>query len=207
MPGSSATPPNSSSPPGLGRRSLFKRVAVTTAAAIAPAAAATQAPNPISRPRERSEVVLEINGQKHRLELEPRVTLLDALREVIGLTGTKKGCNHGQCGACTVLVNGTRVVSCLTLAHMAQGKKITTIEGLAATVDSELHPLQQEFIEQDAFQCGFCTSGQIMSGVGCISEGHTGDEAEIREHMSGNLCRCAAYPNIVTAIKNTANQS
>ena len=180
-------------------------MAASTAAALAPAAAQTASSAP-AQARERTEVLLSINGQKHRLELEPRVTLLDALREVIGLTGTKKGCNHGQCGACTVLVDGTRVVSCLMLAHVAQGREITTIEGLADTVDSALHPLQQEFIEQDALQCGFCTSGQIMSGVGCIAEGHTSDEAEIREHMSGNLCRCAAYPNIVTAIKNTATK-
>ena len=144
-------------------------------------------------------VALTINNVETRLEVAPWTTLLDALRDHLNLTGTKKGCDHGQCGACTVLVDGRRVNSCLTLAVMKDGAKITTIEGLAA--NGVLHPLQQAFIEHDAFQCGYCTPGQIMSAVACVEEGHVGSDAEIREYMSGNLCRCAAYPNIVLAIK------
>ena len=147
---------------------------------------------------------LFINGETRELELTPDVTLLDALREYAGLTGTKKGCDHGQCGACTVLVNGRRILSCLTFAVMHGDDRITTIEGLAN--EQELHPVQAAFIEHDAFQCGFCTSGQIMSAVGMIGEGRaTGDDA-IREQMSGNLCRCGAYPNIVDAV-NAALQA
>ena len=145
---------------------------------------------------------LKINGQTHRLRAEPCVTLLDALRDRLQLTGTKKGCDHGTCGACTVHIDGQRVLSCLTLAVMAQGKEITTIEGLAKGDD--LHPVQAAFIECDGFQCGFCTPGQIMSSVACIKEGHTKSDGEIREWMSGNLCRCAAYPNILDAIKKSA---
>jgi xanthine dehydrogenase YagT iron-sulfur-binding subunit len=150
------------------------------------------------------DVVLKVNGQEKRLKLDPRVTLLDAVRDRVNLTGTKKGCDHGACGACTVLVDGKRVLSCLTLALMAQGKEITTIEGLAHGDD--LHPVQAAFVGCDGFQCGYCTPGQIMSAVGCIQEGHTGSEAEIREFMSGNICRCGAYPNIVDAIKQAAAQ-
>jgi xanthine dehydrogenase YagT iron-sulfur-binding subunit len=128
-----------------------------------------------------------------------RTTLLDALREHIGLTGTKKGCDHGQCGACTVLINDRRVLSCLTLAASVVGQNVTTIEGLAKP-DGTLHPMQQAFVDHDAFQCGYCTPGQIMSAVACVKEGHAKSDAEIREYMSGNLCRCAAYPNIVDAI-------
>ena len=130
--------------------------------------------------------------------MDIRTSLLDLLRERLGLTGAKKGCDHGQCGACTVLIDGRRVLSCLTLAVAAQGRNVTTIEGLAN--DGELHPMQQAFIDHDAFQCGYCTPGQIMSAIGCVAEGHANTEAEIREYMSGNLCRCAAYPNIVAAI-------
>jgi len=144
---------------------------------------------------------LEINGRSHALEVEPRVTLLDALREQAGLTGTKKGCDQGQCGACTVHVNGVRVLACLTLAAQVEGRSITTIEGLG---ESELHPVQAAFLEQDAFQCGYCTPGQIMSAVACIREGHAGSDDEIREYMSGNLCRCGAYPNIVAAVRQVA---
>jgi xanthine dehydrogenase YagT iron-sulfur-binding subunit len=144
---------------------------------------------------------LEINGQPHSLEVEPRVTLLDALRERLGLTGTKKGCDQGQCGACTVHVDGERVLACLTLAAQVEGRAVTTIEGLA---EAELHPVQAAFLERDAFQCGYCTPGQIMSAVACIREGHAGSDAEIREYMSGNLCRCGAYPNIVAAVRDAA---
>jgi len=153
------------------------------------------------RDRDGSEPVIDlrVNGQPHHLALDARVTLLDALREKLGLTGTKKSCDHGQCGACTVLVEGRRVLSCLTLAATAQGSEITTIEGLAGP-DGVLHPMQQAFIDCDAFQCGYCTPGQIMSAIACVSEGHAHNECQIREYMSGNLCRCAAYPNIVAAI-------
>jgi xanthine dehydrogenase YagT iron-sulfur-binding subunit len=144
---------------------------------------------------------LNINGHTHTLEVEPRVTLLDALRERLGLTGTKKGCDQGQCGACTVHVDGQRVLACLTLAAQVEGRKVTTIEGLGK---DELHPVQAAFLERDAFQCGYCTPGQIMSAVACIREGHAGSDDEIREYMSGNLCRCGAYPNIVAAIRQAA---
>jgi xanthine dehydrogenase YagT iron-sulfur-binding subunit len=144
-------------------------------------------------------MTLRINGQDRHLALDTRTTLLDALREHVHLTGTKKGCDHGQCGACTVLVEGRRVLSCLTLAVTAQRQEVTTIEGLASS-DGALHPMQQAFIDNDAFQCGYCTPGQIMSAVACVKEGHAGNEADIREYMSGNLCRCAAYPNIVDAV-------
>src|SRR5262245_7165130 len=143
-------------------------------------------------------ITLNINGQDRALTVEPRVTLLDALRERLLLTGTKKGCDHGQCGACTVHINGERRLACLTLAVMQQGQKITTIEGLAE--ENALHPLQQAFIRHDGFQCGFCTSGQIMSGVALLREGHARTADEIRELMSGNLCRCGAYNGIVEAI-------
>jgi xanthine dehydrogenase YagT iron-sulfur-binding subunit len=148
------------------------------------------------------DCALDVNGKKVKLTIDTRTTLLDALRDRLGLMGTKKGCDHGACGACTVHVNGARVLSCLTLAVMAQNKKITTIEGLA--VNDELHPVQASFIACDGFQCGYCTPGQIMSAVACIEEGHTGSDTEIREFMSGNLCRCGAYPNIVDAIKVAA---
>ncbi len=151
-------------------------------------------------PRAPVSMTLQINGQPQRLALDVRTTLLDALREHLGLTGTKKGCDHGQCGACTVLVEDRRVLSCLTLAASAQGRAVTTIEGLAKP-NGELHPMQQAFIDQDAFQCGYCTPGQIMSAVACVNEGHADNDADIREYMSGNLCRCAAYPNIVAAVK------
>jgi len=143
---------------------------------------------------------LRINGSDYRLNLDARTTLLDALREHVGLTGTKKGCDHGQCGACTVLVDGRRVLSCLSFVAMAEGHEVTTIEGLARA-DGALHPMQQAFVDHDAFQCGYCTPGQIMSAVACVKEGHAETDAQIREYMSGNLCRCAAYPNIVDAIK------
>ena len=145
------------------------------------------------------DVTLSVNGTQHEIALEPRVTLLDALREIIGLTGTKKGCAHGQCGACTVLVNGRRTYSCLTFAIIHTADAITTIEGIAQ--GDELHPIQQAFITHDAFQCGYCTPGQIVSAVGLIAEGHTNSDEEIREFMSGNVCRCGAYPHILEAIR------
>ena len=145
-------------------------------------------------------VKLEINGKRHELLIEPRVTLLDALREHVGLTGSKKGCDQGQCGACTVHVDGERVLSCLTLAAQVEGRAVTTVEGLSAG-GADLHPVQAAFLAHDAFQCGYCTPGQIMSAVACIKEGHAGSDAEIREYMSGNLCRCGAYPHIVAAVR------
>jgi xanthine dehydrogenase YagT iron-sulfur-binding subunit len=152
-----------------------------------------------------SVVRVRINGEAREINVDNRTSLLDMLRERAGLPGTKKGCDQGACGACTILVNGQRVVSCLTLAVMHDGAEITTIEGLES--NGRLHPLQQAFIDEDAFQCGYCTSGQIMSGVGCIKEGHTGSPAEIREWMSGNICRCGAYTNIVTAVANAARST
>ena len=149
-------------------------------------------------------VSLHVNGRDHRLSLDPRVTLLDALREQLHLTGTKKGCDHGQCGACTVLVDGRRIYSCLTLAVMQAGARITTIEGLAD--GDRLHPVQEAFIKYDAFQCGYCTSGQICSAVGLLSEGHAKTDDEVRELMSGNICRCGAYPNIVAAVQDARSK-
>jgi xanthine dehydrogenase YagT iron-sulfur-binding subunit len=148
------------------------------------------------------DMTLFVNGADHRLSLDPRTTLLDTLRDHLGLTGSKKGCDQGQCGACTVLMDGRRVLSCLTLAAAAQGHEITTIEGLAE--GERLHPMQAAFIEHDAFQCGYCTPGQILSAVACVREGHARTDAEIREYMSGNICRCAAYPKIVEAIRDAA---
>jgi xanthine dehydrogenase YagT iron-sulfur-binding subunit len=163
-------------------------------AAVAGAAAA--------EPATALPMTLRVNGTDHRLNLDVRTTLLDTLREHIGLVGSKKGCDHGQCGACTVLVGGERVLSCLTLAAQAQGRDVKTIEGLAQ--GAALHPMQQAFIDNDAFQCGYCTPGQIMSAVACVNEGRATSDNEIREYMSGNLCRCAAYPNIVAAIREAA---
>jgi xanthine dehydrogenase YagT iron-sulfur-binding subunit len=150
-------------------------------------------------------LTLTVNDQDHRVALDVRTTLLDALREHLGLTGTKKGCDQGQCGACTVLVDGQRVLSCLTLAASVQNHRVATIEGLAQP-GGDLHPMQQAFVEHDAFQCGYCTPGQIMSAIGCVNEGHAGNDAAIREYMSGNLCRCGAYPNIVAAVKQAKAQ-
>jgi xanthine dehydrogenase YagT iron-sulfur-binding subunit len=144
-------------------------------------------------------VSLTVNGKVHQLNLDARVTILDALREHLHLTGSKKGCDQGQCGACTIHLDGKRVLSCLTLAVAVQAKKIETIEGIAA--HGELHPMQQAFIDHDGFQCGYCTPGQIMSAIACVREGHAESDTDIREYMSGNLCRCAAYPKIVAAIK------
>jgi xanthine dehydrogenase YagT iron-sulfur-binding subunit len=153
-------------------------------------------------PAQSSTVQMRINGQDREITVDNRTSLLDMLRERAGLTGTKKGCDQGACGACTILLDGQRINSCLTLAAMHDGADITTIEGLEH--NGRLHPLQQAFIDEDAFQCGYCTSGQIVSGVGCINEGHAGSPAEIREWMSGNICRCGAYTNIVAAVSNAA---
>jgi len=150
-------------------------------------------------------VKLRINGKDYILKIDPRTTLLDCIRETIALTGTKKGCDHGQCGACTVHVNGGRVNSCLTLAVMHEDDEITTIEGLAN--GDELHPMQTAFIEQDGFQCGYCTPGQICSAVGLLKENHANSDDEIREWMSGNICRCGAYPNILAAIKDAKTKA
>jgi xanthine dehydrogenase YagT iron-sulfur-binding subunit len=168
-----------------------------------PAPAAT--PAAAANLRDPFSVSISVNGQHHQVSLDVRTSLLDALREHIGLTGTKKGCDQGQCGACTVLLDGRRVLACLTLAASAEGQEVTTIEGLAKP-DGKLHPMQQAFIDHDAFQCGYCTPGQIMSAVACVKEGHAGNSAEIREYMSGNLCRCAAYPNIVDAINQAKTE-
>jgi xanthine dehydrogenase YagT iron-sulfur-binding subunit len=185
----------------------FMEAAVVTGGALAGAqfmpgaasVAAAQSPEAAPAPL---DVVLRVNGTEHPLTLDPRTTLLDALREHLHLTGSKKGCGLGQCGACTVLLDGQRVKSCLSLAALGEGRDITTIEGLAQ--GEGLHPLQAAFIERDAFQCGYCTSGQIMAGVACINEGHARSPQEIREWMSGNLCRCGAYDHIVAAIQDAA---
>ncbi|MGD9618017.1 MAG: (2Fe-2S)-binding protein [Alphaproteobacteria bacterium] len=165
----------------------------TTRPAAAQGAAAAPAP---------LDVVLRVNRTEHRLALDPRTTLLDALREHLHLTGAKKGCGLGQCGACTVLMDGKRVKACLSLAALVEGREITTIEALAQ--GEQLHPLQAAFIERDAFQCGYCTPGQIMAGIACIAEGHIGSPQEIQAWMSGNLCRCGAYDHIVAAIQDVA---
>ena len=171
--------------------------------AIAAGGAVGLAMNPVRAGEAASPTIpvgLHVNGRDHRLSLDPRVTLLDALREQLHLTGTKKGCDHGQCGACTVLIDGRRVYSCLTLAVAAAGATVTTVEGLAD--GDRLHPVQEAFIKHDAFQCGYCTSGQICSAVGLLSEGHAKTDDEVRELMSGNICRCGAYPNIVAAVQD-----
>ena len=188
------------------RRKFIRQVAGTSAAlAIGPHLVGSASIGQVAStatPAEASDLVkvnLKINGKSHELDVDPRVTLLDALRERLQLTGSKKGCDHGQCGACTVLVNGRRINSCLTLALMHEGDEIITVEGLAN--DDELHPVQAAFIEHDGFQCGYCTPGQICSAVALLHEGHANTDDEIREWMSGNLCRCGAYPNILAAIK------
>ena len=196
----SELPPNN-----VSRRKFLTSTAATAAAT--PLAATAQGARPAIVTPDPSEngmaVVLHVNGRRHTLTVDSRMTLLDALRERIGLTGTKKGCDQGQCGACTVHVDGRRTLACLTLAVAVGSRPVTTIEGLASA-DGTLHPMQQAFIDNDAFQCGYCTPGQIMSAVAAVNEGHADRPDRIREAMSGNLCRCAAYPNIVAAIQQAA---
>lgn len=190
------------------RRSFLKRTTATAAILATPPALVKAAEKRLDERGaeffEKLPLQIEINSKPYSLQVEPRVTLLDLLREQLHLTGTKKGCDYGQCGACTVHVDGQRVLSCMTLAVMQQGKKVTTIEGFSN--GDELHPLQEAFIKHDGFQCGYCTPGQIMSGIACIREGHADNEVEIREYMSGNICRCGAYPNIVAAIREVAKK-
>jgi xanthine dehydrogenase YagT iron-sulfur-binding subunit len=194
------------------RRKFIKKVAGTSAAlAIGPrlgGSASLDQVNPMITPAATSDLLsvnLKINDKSHTVDVDPRMTLLDALREELQLTGSKKGCDHGQCGACTVLVNGRRINSCLTLAVMHEGDEITTIEGLGN--GDELHPVQAAFLEHDGFQCGYCTPGQICSAVALLGEGHANTDEEIREWMSGNICRCGAYPNILAAIKEAKTKS
>lgn len=189
---------------GSSRRSFLKQSSVLAAISLTPKSVVHAAENgfdeKIAGVFEKMPLNVTINGIQQKLSVEPRVTLLDLLREQLHLTGTKKGCDHGQCGACTVFVNGKRVNSCLTLAVTTESKQVTTIEGLA---DGEnLHPMQEAFIEFDGFQCGYCTPGQIMSAVACVREGHADTPGEVREYMSGNICRCGAYSNIVDAVMN-----
>jgi xanthine dehydrogenase YagT iron-sulfur-binding subunit len=196
------------SPADPSRRSfLFSSAAATAAILASPAiarAGTAGQEKPAAVDPNATAVSFEVNGKAHQLRLDPRTTLLDALREHLDLTGTRKGCDQGACGACTVLIDGRRVNSCLTLAVMHGGRKITTIEGIAT--DESLHPVQAAFIRNDGFQCGYCTSGQICSAVAVLKEGHAGSDDEIREWMSGNICRCGAYEGIVAAVREAAGR-
>lgn len=198
--------------PDSGWLTMNRRKFVAASAAVGGTVAATgllqgcaedAGPEPSADPSA-TNVQLRINGEPHDVTVDTRTSLLDMLRERVGLTGTKKGCDQGACGACTVLVNDQRVLGCLTLAVMTNGSQVTTIEGLEE--NGRLHPLQQAFIDEEGFQCGYCTAGQILSGIGCIREGRAGSPEQIREAMSGNICRCGAYTNIVSAIARTAEQ-
>jgi xanthine dehydrogenase YagT iron-sulfur-binding subunit len=191
--------------PELNRRTFVGASVAAGGVVVAGSLLSGSAPEAPPAQGETTVVRLRINGEQKEVAVDNRTSLLDMLRERVGLTGTKKGCDQGACGACTILVDGIRVNSCLTLAVMHDGAELHTIEGVAE--HGRLHPLQQAFIDTDAFQCGYCTSGQVMSGLGCISEGHTGSDEEIREWMSGNICRCGAYTNIVAAISATAKDS
>lgn len=186
------------------RRTFLKQSSLLTGLALVPGPLVAAADNGlderVAAAFDKIPLALKVNGVKHKLSVEPRTTLLDLLREQLHLTGTKKGCDYGQCGACTVHVDGQRVNSCLSFAVMHEGQEITTIEGLAK--GDELHPMQEAFVKHDGFQCGYCTPGQIMSAVACVREGRAGSEGEIREYMSGNICRCGAYTNIVAAIQD-----
>jgi xanthine dehydrogenase YagT iron-sulfur-binding subunit len=187
---------------GQSRRNFLVASVSTAAAPVIARGISAEAAPAVTReidPRSAVNLALRINDRVHRIAIDVRTTLLDALREHLGLTGAKKGCDHGQCGACTVLLDGRRVLSCLTLAASVQDRAVTTIEGLARP-NGDLHPMQQAFVDHDAFQCGYCTPGQILSAISCVKEGHAGSDAAIRESMSGNLCRCGAYPNIVAAV-------
>ena len=207
-------PRNENSTGRVTRRSFLSQIGAAgvtvTAAPLVARAQSTAAPaGTLNSTAEKIEnavsITLSVNGKPVHAEVDPRTTLLDALRETLSLTGTKKGCDHGQCGACTVHVNGRRINSCLTLAIMHEGEEITTIEGLAN--GDQLHPMQAAFLQHDGFQCGYCTPGQICSAVGLLNEGHQNlSDDEIRELMSGNICRCGAYPNIVTAVKSVYRQ-
>ena len=202
-------PEEEDAPDDASRRSfLIGSAAATAGLIVAPvldAASAKSPAAPAAKAPHAMPLTLRVNGKLHELELDPRTTLLDALREHLDLVGAKKGCDQGACGACTVLIDGRRVNSCLTLAVMHGGKEITTIEGIAE--DGRLHPVQAAFIRNDGFQCGYCTPGQICSAVALLREGHAGSDDEIREWMSGNICRCGAYVNIVAAVKEAAAQT
>ncbi|WP_185984241.1 (2Fe-2S)-binding protein [Aureimonas mangrovi] len=190
------------------RRRFLIGSALTGTVPLLPREALSQTTGRASAAQDNSvpvDVDLHVNDRMHRVAVDVRTTLLDALREHLGLTGVKKGCDHGQCGACTVLVEGRRELSCLTLAVSVGRREVTTIEGLAAP-EGALHPMQQAFVDHDAFQCGYCTPGQILSAIGCVQEGHAGSPSEIREYMSGNICRCAAYPNIVAAVTQARDE-
>lgn len=188
----------------ISRRTFLQSSGLAAAAAATSAEAESASPEAASA-NAHMRVTLKVNGTRHVAELEPRVTLLDYLHDRLGLTGTRKGCNEGACGTCTVLVDGLRMNACLTLAVQCAGKEVTTIEGIAR--GSTLHAVQQAFIEHDAFQCGYCTPGQIISAVACIEEGHARDEASVREWMSGNLCRCSCYPQITAAVLDAAKRT
>jgi xanthine dehydrogenase YagT iron-sulfur-binding subunit len=189
---------------GFNRRAFIGGAAgAATLPLVAKAAGAADNPALPQDPSLPVSVTLQINGTSKSLGIDARTTLLDALREHVGLTGSKKGCDHGQCGACTVMVGGRRVLSCLTLTLTVQDQPVLTVEGLSQ--GDKLHPMQQAFIDQDAFQCGYCTPGQIVSAIACVKEGHAANDEDIREYMSGNICRCAAYPNIVAAVKQAAS--